>query len=147
MAKECGEYCECCRVQCSLCDKEFPDDRELVEKLVCMFGLEPDVRTFSAPSVCPKRPDRQRKCPHCTQVCRSLKGLKQHIGKVHDESQKDCECPLCKKTFKNKYAVKFHVRQVHEEATKVTCPLCPRTLYNKYSLEKHLIKMHSVKNS
>lgn len=150
MAQKCESQgcCECCKVKCTLCDAEFESEKVYVDELIDQFGLGEDLRGFARPKFpCPKKLSASRKCPHCSMTFNNLKGLNQHIGKVHDESSKNCVCTICDKTFKTKYAVKFHVSQVHEKATKVRCPLCPRTLYNKYMLKKHINTEHAARTS
>ena len=84
------------------------------------------------------------KCEHCDLVCKNSKGLKQHIGKMHEVQRKHSQCPQCNKRFKNKYAVRFHLRQVHEKTTRVECPQCGKSMYNKYWLQEHLRTTHSA---
>lgn len=82
------------------------------------------------------------KCEYCDLVCKNMKGLKQHIGKMHEVRRKHSQCPQCDKRFKNKYAVRFHMRQVHDKTTRVECPHCSKQLYNKYWLQEHLRSAH-----
>jgi len=151
MARKCDSEgcCECCKVKCTLCDTEFQNEGVYVDELIDRFGLGEDLRSFApgAKAQCAKKPSTSRQCPHCPMTFNNLKGLNQHIGKVHDESGKNCVCTLCDKKFKTKYAVKSHVSQVHEKTTKVRCPLCPRTLYNKYMLKKHINAEHAARTS
>ena len=76
-------------------------------------------------------------CEICLTHFSTFKGMKQHMGKMHLNKDKQTKCRICSKRFKHKYALKFHIRQVHECSTKVTCPTCFKLVYNKYSLKKH----------
>jgi hypothetical protein len=151
MARKCesGGCCECCKVKCTLCDREFANEGMYMDQIIKCFDIPEDLRSFAPVSKtrCSKRLSSAQVCPHCPMTFNNLKGLNQHIGKVHDESSKNCVCSLCNKTFKTKYAVKFHVLQVHEKSTKVRCPLCPKTLYNKYMLKKHINAEHAARTS
>lgn len=82
------------------------------------------------------------RCPHCNQVFKNIKGLKQHTGRMHKKSPKKSVCKFCSKKFKNQYAVKSHIKQVHEQSTKVKCEICHRMIYNKYELKKHMAREH-----
>jgi len=83
-------------------------------------------------------------CQYCVSQFQTFKGLKQHLGKVHDKTRRNAKCPVCAKRFKHKYAVKFHVRQVHERATETECQRCGKHLYNKYVLQSHLKTCNKV---
>ena len=127
-------------VYCDLCSTSFPT-RELFEQaLLAYFDLESDMKAFldSHPGI----PRAYIPCPLCDAEFLTSKGLKQHIGKVHDQGSKSCSCPLCGRTYKSKYAVKAHVKQVHDKVTRVECGLCGRLLYNKYQLKSHLREAH-----
>ena len=87
--------------------------------------------------------DSTWKCSHCQGQFVSFKGLKQHIGKIHNAKKKHSKCPQCDKRFKTKYAVKFHLRQVHQKLTRVRCDSCGIELYNKYSLRAHVKAFHA----
>lgn len=82
------------------------------------------------------------RCPHCNQVFKNIKGLRQHTGRMHKKSPKKSVCKFCSKKFKNQYAVKSHIKQVHEQSTKVECEICHRMIYNKYELKKHMAREH-----
>ncbi|CAG9320408.1 unnamed protein product [Blepharisma stoltei] len=79
-------------------------------------------------------------CAECKIMFKSLKGKKQHIGKVHKTKYKHSRCPTCNKKFRNKYAVRFHVKQVHDKSTRARCPNCQKEFYNKYLITSHLAK-------
>lgn len=70
------------------------------------------------------------------------RGLNQHIGKQHSQSEKTIICGQCGKTYKHKNALNFHVKQVHERATRVRCLKCGKLVYNKYMLKNHMKKHH-----
>ncbi|CAG9317445.1 unnamed protein product [Blepharisma stoltei] len=76
-------------------------------------------------------------CKECNIEFKSRKGMRQHMGKVHDTKYKHSRCSICKKKFRNKYAVKFHWKQVHEKSTRAKCEKCGRVFYNKYLLINH----------
>lgn len=77
-------------------------------------------------------------CRYCGVPFASIKGMKQHIGKIHLTKRKNARCPQCPKRFRHKYAVRFHVNQVHAKTTRVTCELCGKQIYNKYILQDHM---------
>ena len=81
-------------------------------------------------------------CPVCHVQFKSFKGMRQHVGKVHERRYRDKKCKDCGAKFKSKYALRFHVRQVHEGTDRTPCPLCEKVLYNKYRLKHHLAKSH-----
>lgn len=68
----------------------------------------------------------------------SYKGMRQHLGKVHETKNKPSKCPKCNSSFRHKYALRFHIKQVHEKSTRATCPNCSKVMYNKYLVIKHL---------
>ena len=82
-------------------------------------------------------------CPICSHVFSTVKGMKQHYGKLHS-SHRPSRCAACRKRFRNKYALKFHVKQVHEQSTREQCPNCLRFMYNQYSLNRHLKKCREI---
>jgi len=127
-------------VYCELCSTSFPTRAQFEQALLVYFDLESDMKAFldSHPDI----PRSATPCPQCDAEFFTSKGLKQHIGKVHDQGYKACNCPVCGRTYKNKYAVKAHVRQVHEKTTRVDCVLCGRSLYNKYQLKVHVRETH-----
>jgi uncharacterized C2H2 Zn-finger protein len=75
-------------------------------------------------------------CPECDQYFSSLKGMKQHFGKVHQKTRSS-RCHLCKRKYCNKYSLKNHVVQVHSGLGRVMCPDCDKDYYNQYSLIRH----------
>lgn len=84
-------------------------------------------------------PTNGSKCPICRLSFKNLKGMKQHMGKVHcKEEEKQYICESCSKKFKNKYAIRLHGRQVHDKSTRVQCEKCGTYLYNRYMLKKHM---------
>ena len=85
-------------------------------------------------------------CEVCLSQFTTYKGMRQHVGKVHERTYKDKKCKDCGAKFKNKYALKYHFRQVHEQSNKIQCQLCSLVLYNKYKLKVHMAKSHLVTN-
>ena len=81
--------------------------------------------------------EEKTNCLTCNQVFSTVKGMKQHYGKVHSKNRPS-RCIACRKRFRNKYALKFHVLQVHDKTTREDCPHCHRSMYNNYSLNRHL---------
>jgi hypothetical protein len=88
----------------------------------------------------PINSSKQNRCPECGLYFKNLKGMRQHMGKVHSNPTDIYHCTICMKEFKNKQAVKYHVKQVHDKSTRVKCPVCQTEIYNKYMLKKHLLK-------
>mmetsp|Transcript_3105 Transcript_3105/g.2820 ORF Transcript_3105/g.2820 Transcript_3105/m.2820 type:complete len:131 (+) Transcript_3105:186-578(+) len=76
-------------------------------------------------------------CTICSKKFTTYKGLKQHVGKMHEGSPKEIKCDCCDRSFKHKYALKFHMDQVHQKVTRVSCEHCEKEFYNKYRLETH----------
>jgi len=85
--------------------------------------------------------ESQNICKICGQIFKNTRGVKQHMGKLHENKDRLWSCK-CGKTFKNKYALKTHIKQVHEGSDKVECPICKKLVYNKYVLSKHMLHMH-----
>ncbi|OMJ86843.1 hypothetical protein SteCoe_11551 [Stentor coeruleus] len=81
-------------------------------------------------------------CHDCQLEFQSIRGLRQHEGKIHSKSEKILECSKCQKLFKNKYSLKAHLKQVHEKITKLPCEKCGKILFSKYTLKNHLKKHH-----
>lgn len=81
-------------------------------------------------------------CSICDLFFKSNKGLKQHIGKIHNLKSKKSKCKICGKFYKHKYAVLFHVNQVHQKSTMIDCKVCGKSIYNKYKLAKHMEISH-----
>jgi KRAB domain-containing zinc finger protein len=76
-------------------------------------------------------------CSECDQIFSSVKGMRQHFGKMHAKL-KPARCHICKKRYRNKYALKFHIQQVHERSARDYCPRCSLEMYNSYSVKRHL---------
>lgn len=127
-------------VYCEWCSTSYPTRQEFEQALVNFFGLESDMKAFLDSFQSGSR--TYFSCPNCDGEFLTLKGLKQHIGKVHDVSDKTYACSKCDKSYKTKYALRAHDKQVHSLATRVPCPICHRLLYNKYQLREHL-HLHS----
>lgn len=83
---------------------------------------------------------KQNRCPECGLHFKNLKGMRQHMGKVHSNPTHIYQCNVCIKEFKNKQAVRYHMKQVHDRSTRVKCPICQTEIYNKYMLKKHVLK-------
>lgn len=81
-------------------------------------------------------------CHDCQLEFQSIRGLRQHEGKIHTKSEKIIECSECQKFFKNKYSLKAHLKQVHEKITKLPCEKCGKVLFSKYTLKIHIKKHH-----
>ena len=93
------------------------------------------------------QPQEFLECPKCKKLCKSERGLSQHMGKVHCRKKRHSVCQLCKSRFLNKYALRFHIKQVHEQATRVACEVCGQVLYNKYLLPRHMARAHPPKST
>ena len=104
--------------QCNLCGIGFKEINDLRNHLLTTY-------------------EQSSTCPGCGNVFSTVKGMKQHYGKLHS-SHRPSRCSECRKRFRNKYALKFHIKQVHERSTREECPKCFRFLYNNYSLKRHL---------
>ena len=114
--------------QCKFCGLGFKEINDLRNHLIT---------TFEKTSI----------CPTCNNVFSTVKGMKQHYGKLHS-SHRPARCSQCKKRYRNKYALKFHIKQVHEQSTREECPNCFHSFYNDYSLKRHLkICKSTVENS
>lgn len=131
-------------VRCCQCNLVFRSNRDLNTHR--SSGENPFVTILSNQSTKPEIdhtgldiPEDLR-CKLCDIKFKSLKGKKQHIGKVHKTKYKHSRCQICNKKFRNKYAVRFHVKQVHEKSTRVNCENCEKQFYNKYLLVDHLMK-------
>ncbi|OMJ75095.1 hypothetical protein SteCoe_25832 [Stentor coeruleus] len=81
-------------------------------------------------------------CQECKLEFQSIRGLRQHEGKIHTKSEKILECNECHKLFKNKYSLKAHLKQVHEKMIKLPCEKCGKILFSKYTLKNHQRKNH-----
>ena len=84
-------------------------------------------------------------CSECGEVFESIKGMKQHFGKLHSKVRPS-RCAVCSKRFRNKYALKIHVKQVHEESSRVVCSNCNIVFFNIYSMKRHLQHCHEKIN-
>ena len=76
-------------------------------------------------------------CSRCNQIFSSVKGMRQHYGKIHAKL-KPARCHICKKRCRNNYALKFHIQQVHDKSARESCPICQVEMYNNYSVQRHL---------
>mmetsp|Transcript_1807 Transcript_1807/g.3926 ORF Transcript_1807/g.3926 Transcript_1807/m.3926 type:complete len:148 (-) Transcript_1807:2021-2464(-) len=119
--------------------------RSICESLLDLDGFEPEVhverRSVETQTTMSFSDCMMRTCKQCQRVFVSMKGMKQHLAKVHDSQVKPTKCTDCGKSFKDKYAVKFHMKQVHA-STRVMCPICLKEVYNKYMLQKHFKNKH-----
>jgi DNA-directed RNA polymerase subunit RPC12/RpoP len=79
------------------------------------------------------------KCTRCSLKFSTFRGMKQHLGKIH-EKKKNIPCLVCGKLFKDKYAIKFHNQHVHEVSQKVRCEKCSFLCYTKYVYQSHILK-------
>ena len=84
------------------------------------------------------------KCAYCALSFSSFRGMKQHIGKIH-EKKKNIPCSICGKLFKDKYAIKFHTEHVHETSQRVQCENCSFLCYTKYVYEAHKLRCPNSK--
>lgn len=81
-------------------------------------------------------------CKGCYQRFNSIRGLRQHEGKIHTTSEKVIKCLICERLFKNIYSLKAHNDNVHEKLIKITCGICKKILFSKYTFKKHLKVKH-----
>jgi hypothetical protein len=105
--------------------------------------VDSPVSYFSTNSQTCEELPKTKQCPLCNLFFASVKGMKQHYGKMHVHSDKQDFCSLCTKAFKNKYALSYHIKQVHDKLTRVFCELCGKQLYNKYVMKRHLKASHN----
>jgi uncharacterized Zn-finger protein len=115
---------------CTACNINFIDKKELLMHQLSEATIKSVLTPISKMQFC---------CDICGLDFLSYKGMKQHVGKVHNRLN-TAECPLCSKMFKNKHAVTFHIRQVHEHITQRTCEFCSKLCYNKYNYKDHVKK-------
>ncbi|CAG9331910.1 unnamed protein product [Blepharisma stoltei] len=57
-------------------------------------------------------------CEDCERGFISMRGLKQHTGKMHDMSKKPYACDYCGKKFKIKYALSTHMKTCNKISRK-----------------------------
>ena len=126
---------------CDLCRQFFPTLKAYDQHLFDVFQIEDDLKSFTTEETIEAE---SFVCPVCSLLLKNEKGLKQHIGKVHNTKFKGVYCSLCKKKFKHKYALRFHVNQVHKQTTRVQCSQCGVEFYNKYMLRNHEQKHHKL---
>ena len=139
---------------CLVCGKEFFDKAALRDHLVSELEVPPELVPFveielgvdpgeQSPSTASTDfGEDPVQCWKCDRVCKSARGLSQHMGKAHCSKKRHSVCKLCGNAFRNKYALRFHVKQVHDQTTRVACQVCGAVLYNKYVLLKHTLKAH-----
>lgn len=117
---------------------------EMIDVLRCENGWSSTSQScnFEVAEPTPRTVRNKVKCPQCSAELVSFKGMKQHIAKMHDRTQKNVPCSLCNKYFMHKYALEFHIKQVHEKSTRVKCQVCLKVFYNKYSHRVHVATKH-----
>ncbi|CAG9319041.1 unnamed protein product [Blepharisma stoltei] len=123
---------------------DFELDQDTINFLDLDLGLNSDDLSWNpnSPSTSASFDNDDLQCHLCNKTFKCNKGLRQHLGKRHSQSNEGVACHICGKSFKHKYAVKFHINQVHDKTTRVSCPLCGKSIYNKYMLSQHMERMH-----
>lgn len=124
---------------CDLCRTLYPTVQAYDQHLFNVWEIEDDLKSFTTEDTVDIETFI---CSICQLQLKNAKGLKQHIGKVHNTKFKGVYCSTCHKKFKHKYALRFHINQVHEQATRVVCVECGQAFYNKYMLRSHQLKHH-----
>lgn len=78
-------------------------------------------------------------------ICRSSFGtvryLKQHMRRMHSDSQVRHKCTLCANDFRSPTVLEKHLK-AHAENKTIACTVCDKTLGNSSSLIHHM-KLHS----
>lgn len=75
-------------------------------------------------------------CPFCSQICRALSYLKDHIMFKHT-GEKPYPCPTCSKRFTRERYLRIHMR-IHTGEKPFQCPSCLRSFTFKSNLRQHL---------
>lgn len=88
--------------------------------------------------------EKSKNCEICNEEFANNRGLKQHIGKIHSNSEKKFRCDKCRKKFRTKHSLKAHQMNVHEKATQIVCIECNKVFSSKYICIKHQKKKHPI---
>lgn len=76
-------------------------------------------------------------CSYCERPYASEYSLKQHIERVHLQTQiKEYRCETCFKTFKHKKSLKAHMLR-HNSEPKFKCDLCEKSYYTEKLMSLH----------
>ena len=127
--------------QCYLCNFSTLNSLEIHKHLLEEHKFDSEALKILSVELLSSKADasgNKNTCPVCLKVFKSFRGMRQHVGKIHDTKNRKRKCGICGGKFKDKYALKYHTKQVHFNATKVSCERCHQILYNKYHLRKHL---------
>lgn len=79
-------------------------------------------------------------CKLCSQVYKSLDGLREHMKNIHDK-QTDVKCPECTFVSREYLEVMKHRRNVHGFGHR-SCDICGKQLSSQNSLDHHLANTH-----
>ncbi|XP_048480251.1 zinc finger protein 652 [Plutella xylostella] len=74
-------------------------------------------------------------CRECTEVCKSLEDLSQHM-----QTQHLVICNECGDKFKGKDVLRAHLRRIHARSTPFTCATCRRTFRSAARLQAHVAR-------
>ena len=106
--------------QCSLCPKDFPDQRRLTMHM----------RIHSRNREC---------CALCPMIYPDKESLKKHTNVWHRKISFQCE--ICHAKFPHKSYLKIH-QNTHREEKSLKCEICKAQFYFSTSLKDHMNKNH-----
>lgn len=80
-------------------------------------------------------------CNICSSRFGTIRYLKQHMRRMHSDSQVRHKCTLCSNDFRSPTVLEKHLK-AHAENKTIACNVCNKTLGNSSSLIHHM-KLHS----
>lgn len=119
--------------------------------------------------------NKQFECTFCHKFLSSVKSLRNHIKRIHKQSQLPykchiCDkgfvlqsnlkrhvvthsserafgCPMCKKRFKKNFSLQNHIRLVHYHVKPFKCTICEKAFGKKHDLKRHTERVHATDKS
>lgn len=79
------------------------------------------------------------KCPKCSRLFLTKKGLKYHLTHIHE--RKEYNCDECNKTYSHSVHLSYHKQAIHKMARK-HCDMCEKTYSCLPNLRQHMRTHH-----
>jgi uncharacterized C2H2 Zn-finger protein len=97
---------------CTICDKNFKNDKTLMGHMLGHFGVTPKMAS----------------CPICGLTLQK-KSYARHL-RLHGSVVPE-KCQFCGKEFREKRSLEKHVKAIHQADRPYNCEYCPETFRNQ----------------
>lgn len=142
--------CVLFQLPCLICDNKFKGDANLLIHQR-QFHTVTILRSVHFCGACKTNFSAQLeftehqnlKCDRCIKSFCQPDNLKDHLVRIHGDSNQKFKCPKCDKTVGSKSSLKYHL-EGHSRAKTFCCYKCGKMFARNGGLERHLVEFHST---